>query len=302
MKNEVNSLVLNKFEKNIISLYFEEMRWKQWTKNVLVFAALIFSIEKLDSTKVIYSLLGFICYCLISSCIYIFNDFLDRHSDRLHPVKKFRPIASGRINPYQALIFAALLFLLTIIASFYLSLIFGIVISGYFLLNLCYSVKMKHIVILDIMAIAAGFVLRAIGGAVVINVYLTPWFLVCTMLLALFLAVNKRRNELIILEKDGAGHRKVLSKYSVSLIDQMNNIVTSSTVVSYALFTFTSGRTVHLMWTIPFVLYGIFRYLYLVYVNNEGGAPEKVLYSDKPLLITVVLYVIATVLILYIFG
>lgn len=297
----MGSLVLNKTEKNIFGLYLEEMRWKQWTKNVLVFAALIFSIDKLDSTKIFYSLLGFICYCFISSCIYIFNDFLDRHSDQLHPTKRLRPIASGRINPYQALIFATLLFLVTIVAAFYLNFIFGVVISGYFLLNLLYSIKLKHIVILDIMAIASGFVLRAIGGAVVINVSLTPWFLVCTMLLALFLAVNKRRNELIILEKDGSGHRRVLAKYSIPLIDQMNSIVTSATVVSYALFTFTSDRSIHLMWTIPFVLYGVFRYLYLVYVNNEGGAPEKVLYSDKPLLLTVVLYVVATILILYIF-
>ncbi|WP_418793889.1 decaprenyl-phosphate phosphoribosyltransferase [Paenibacillus phytohabitans] len=288
-------------DKSIIILYLEEMRWRQWTKNVLVFAAFIFSINKVEISMLFNSIFGFICFCLVSSCVYILNDYLDRESDKLHPKKKNRPIASGQINPQQAIFVAVLILLGAISFSFYIDALFGFVIVSYLALNIAYSLKLKHIVILDIMTIASGFVLRAIGGALVIKVVLTPWFLICIMLLALFLAVNKRRHELLLLEEGGLQHRKVLINYSLPLIDQMNNIVTSSTIVSYALFTFTSGRTIHLMWTIPFVLYGIFRYLFLIYMKNEGGAPDKILFKDKPLLAAVVLYAFVTLIILYAF-
>ncbi|MEK8131067.1 decaprenyl-phosphate phosphoribosyltransferase [Paenibacillus filicis] len=287
--------------KNYFLLMLEEMRWKQWTKNLLVFAALVFSIDKSNSVMVVQSVFGFVCYCLISSCVYVLNDYLDRHADRQHPIKKFRPIASGQLNPIGAIVTAGGIFLITIMVSLYLNLLFGVLLLVYFIINVCYSLKVKHIVILDIMCIAAGFVLRAIGGAIIINVYLTPWFLVCTMLLALFLAVNKRRHELILLDNNSTIHRKVLQNYTVPMIDQMNNVVTSATIVSYALFTFTSGRTLHLMWTIPFVMYGMFRYLYLVHIKNEGGAPDKLLFTDKPLLVTVIMYACLTISVLYMF-
>ncbi len=286
---------------NILLIFLEQMRWKQWTKNFLVFAALIFSINKIDGSIVINSFLGFICFCLVSSCVYILNDYLDLESDKLHPRKKFRPMASGQLNPRLTIIIAFIILVICGTLAFYLDFLFGIVILGYFILNVAYSLKLKHMVILDVMTIATGFVLRAIGGALVIKVYLTPWFLICIMLLALFLAVNKRRHELLLLDSDSSHHRKVLQSYSLPLIDQMNNIVTSATIVSYALFTFTAGRTVHLMWTIPLVIYGIFRYLYLIYVKNEGGAPDKLLFTDKPILITVVLYAILTIVVLSVF-
>ncbi|GIP06882.1 decaprenyl-phosphate phosphoribosyltransferase [Paenibacillus lautus] len=287
---------------SIIKLLVREMRPKQWSKNLLVFAALIFSIDRFNLDMGLYAFIGFACFCIISSCVYILNDFVDREADKVHPTKKNRPIASGELNPYVALIFGLVIFLLVISFAVYFNNLFGIVLILYFLLNVAYSFKLKHIVILDVMTIASGFVLRAVGGALVIHVEMTPWFLICTMLLALFLGINKRRNELIVLEKNSSHHRRVLNSYSIQLIDQMNSVVTTATVVSYALFTFTSGRTVQLMWTIPLVLYGIFRYLYLIYVKNEGGSPEKLLFRDKHLLLTVIVYAIITIIVLLLFD
>ncbi|WP_160044150.1 decaprenyl-phosphate phosphoribosyltransferase [Paenibacillus sp. USDA918EY] len=303
----ISGIILQRTSENknnssgLAALIIREMRPKQWSKNFLVFAALIFSIDKIDVYMGLRSFVGFVCFCIVSSCVYIFNDFMDREVDRLHPIKKERPIASGALNPYFALIVGILILALGLSSAIYVNGLFGIIIGCYFLINIAYSIKIKHIVILDVMTIALGFVLRAVGGAVVIGVQTTPWFLVCIMLLALFLAINKRRNELIILEKSSNHHRKVLDNYSIQFIDQMNSLVTTATVVSYALFTFTSGRTVQLMWTIPFVLYGVFRYLYLIYLKNEGGSPDKLLFKDRHLLITVVLYTITTILILLLF-
>lgn len=287
---------------SIIKLLVREMRPKQWSKNLLVFAALIFSIDRFNLDMGLYAFIGFACFCIISSCVYILNDFVDREADKVHPTKKNRPIASGELNPYVALIFGLVIFLLVISFAVYFNNLFGIVLILYFLLNVAYSFKLKHIVILDVMTIASGFVLRAVGGALVIHVEMTPWFLICTMLLALFLGINKRRNELIVLEKDSSHHRRVLNSYSIQLIDQMNSVVTTATVVSYALFTFTSDRTIQLMWTIPLVLYGIFRYLYLIYVENEGGSPEKLLFRDKHLLLTVIIYALITIVVLLLFD
>lgn len=179
--------------------------------------------------------------------------------------------------------------------------LFGVLCIVYFLLNVSYSFVLKHLVILDMMTIATGFVLRAIAGGVLIHVPFTPWFLICTMLLSLFLAIGKRRNELTLLEGNTGSHRKVLDNYSITLLDQFNTIVTTATIISYSLFTFTSDRTIHLMWTIPLVIYGMFRYLYLIHMKNQGGSPDRVLFEDKPILITVMLYVISVVTIFAIF-
>ena len=179
--------------------------------------------------------------------------------------------------------------------SFLLNPLFTGLLILYFALNVSYSLALKHVVIIDIMIIAAGFVLRAIAGGLVIRVPLTPWFLICTLLLSLFLAIGKRRHELFLLENDKGAHRKVLDNYSFALLDQLNTIVTTATIISYSLFTFTSGRTIHLMWTIPLVIYGIFRYLYLIHIENKGGSPDRVLFEDKHILITVILYVISVV-------
>lgn len=289
--------------RSMTALMFEQLRPKQWTKNVLVFAALLFSIGNVTAEHAALALAAFAIFCLVSSCVYILNDYLDLEADRSHPEKKRRPMASGRLPVPLALTVGALLLLASLAASFGLGPAFGGLVAGYFLLNACYSIRLKHVVILDIMTIAAGFVLRAIGGGLVIGVPFTPWFLLCILLLALFLAIGKRRHELVLWEESGShAHRKVLKSYSLPLLDQMNNIVTSATVLCYALFTFTSGNSVHLMWTIPLVVYGIFRYMYLIHVEKKGGSPDRLLFEDKHILVTVVLYTILTVAILYIAG
>ncbi|MEF3310421.1 decaprenyl-phosphate phosphoribosyltransferase [Paenibacillus sp. GYB004] len=269
--------------------FIQCLRPKQWTKNVLVIAAFLFSLNKISLSAGVDAFIGFLLFCATSGVVYIVNDWFDLEKDRAHPVKKFRPMAAGRIAPNAALTFGLIL----LGASFAFALsknpMFGLLLIAYFLMNVAYSAWLKHVVILDIMMIAAGFVMRSVGGGLIIGVQLTPWFLVCTMLLALFLAVSKRRHEFISMP-DKASRRKVLKLYSTQLLDQLISIVTTSTIISYSLFTFTSGSNYHMMWTIPFVMYGIFRYLYLIYMKDEGGSPEKILLEDKPMLITVLLY------------
>lgn len=277
------------------------LRPKQWTKNLLLFAALLFSFEEIRAETILTTLLGFILFSLVAGCVYILNDFVDRDRDRQHPVKKYRPMASGQVNPSHALLFGIILLILSLGTAFMMNPLFGVLCIVYFLLNVSYSFVLKHLVILDMMTIAAGFVLRAIAGGVLIHVPFTPWFLICTMLLSLFLAIGKRRNELTLLEGNTGSHRKVLDNYSITLLDQFNTIVTTATIISYSLFTFTSDRTIHLMWTIPLVIYGMFRYLYLIHMKNQGGSPDRVLFEDKPILITVILYVISVVTIFTIF-
>lgn len=277
------------------------LRPKQWTKNLLLFAALLFSFEEIRTETILATLLGFILFSLVAGCVYILNDFVDRDRDRQHPVKKYRPMASGQVNPSHALLFGIILLMLSLGTAFMMNPLFGVLCIVYFLLNVSYSFVLKHLVILDMMTIAAGFVLRAIAGGVLIHVPFTPWFLICTMLLSLFLAIGKRRNELTLLEGNTGSHRKVLDNYSITLLDQFNTIVTTATIISYSLFTFTSDRTIHLMWTIPLVIYGMFRYLYLIHMKNQGGSPDRVLFEDKPILITVILYVISVVTIFTIF-
>lgn len=270
--------------------FLQLMRPRQWTKNVLVFAALIFSIRSADLFMLGQAVIGFVLFCLVSSCVYILNDYVDRERDRLHPEKKNRPLASGALNPHAALLCGLVVLAVCLWFAFRFHLAFGGVLALYFVLNVLYSLRLKHIVIADLLVVALGFVLRAVGGGLVIDVPLTPWFLLCTMLLALFLAIGKRRHELYLLQSDQAAHRKVLKYYSMEMLNQMSAIVTTATIMSYALFTFTSGRSVHLMWTLIFVLYGMFRYLYLIHMEGKGGRPEKVLLEDKHILLTVVLY------------
>lgn len=280
---------------HFIVLMFLQLRPKQWTKNLLVFAALIFSFKMTSLDLLLRSVIGFFLFCLVSGCVYILNDYVDREADRKHPEKKHRPMASGELNASVALLCGFMLLLTSIIIAFYLEPVFALLLLMYFIINAAYSFRLKHVVIIDIMTIASGFVLRAIGGGLVINVPFTPWFLLCTMLLALFLAISKRRHELFLLENNKGTHRKVLEYYTPELLNQLNSIVTTSTIMSYALFTFTSNHTIHLMWTIPFVIFGIFRYLYLIHMEKKGGTPERVLLEDKPLLVTVILYAIFVV-------
>ncbi|MEF3302703.1 decaprenyl-phosphate phosphoribosyltransferase [Paenibacillus sp. GYB003] len=279
-------------------MYFIQLRPRQWTKNLLVFAALIFSIKKSSMDMLFHSIAGFVLFCLVSSCVYILNDFVDREADRMHPEKRHRPMASGAIHPAGALLLGAALLVFSLVSAFAFSPLFALLLLVYFLLNVGYSFKFKHVVIVDVLIVASGFVLRAIGGGLVIGVSLTPWFLICTMLLSVFLAVSKRRHEVASLQAGKGAHRKVLDFYSIELLNQLTSVVTTATIMSYALFTFTSGHTIHLMWTLIFVLYGVFRYLYLIHMENKGGKPEKVLFEDRHILVTVMLYAFSVALIL----
>jgi 4-hydroxybenzoate polyprenyltransferase len=285
-------------DRPLLSMYLTLMRPKQWTKNLLVFAALIFSIRTADMNMLGQAFVGFLLFCLVSSCVYILNDYVDRERDRMHPEKKNRPLASGAINPQMALAFGVVLLTSCLFVAFRFQATFGFVLSFYFFLNILYSIRLKHVVIIDLLIVASGFVLRAVGGGLVIGVPLTPWFLICTLLLALFLAISKRRHELYLLQGDKGAHREVLEHYSMDLLNQMNAIVTTATIMSYALFTFNSGHTPHLMWTLILVLYGIFRYLYLIHVEGKGGKPDRLLLEDKHILLTVVLYAFSVAFIL----
>ncbi|WP_166239348.1 decaprenyl-phosphate phosphoribosyltransferase [Paenibacillus turpanensis] len=287
---------------NALSAFFRCLRPKQWTKNVLVFGAFLFSVTEVGVSAFVNSLFGFLLFCCVAGVVYIINDYMDVEQDRVHPEKRFRPMASGAIRPNTALTLGIVLLIAALSLSLMLNVPFTILLVAYFIMNIAYSVRLKHVVIIDVMIVAAGFVMRAVGGAMVIERPFTPWFLVCTMLLALFLAISKRRHELILFQEKKGSHRKVLQFYSPQLLDQMISIVTTATIMSYGLYTFTSGVTVHLMWTLPFVIYGIFRYLYLIYMEEKGGSPEKVLLQDKHILTTVLLYGVTVFIILYFYG
>ncbi len=283
---------------SVAKLLIIQLRPRQWSKNLLVFGALLFSFRSVSFTDAWQTLAGFVAFCFTASMVYVINDFADRKADQFHPVKKHRPMASGALNPYLALLFGALLFLFSLFLSYKQTPTFTLLLLAYFFMNVGYSFGLKHMVIIDMMIIAAGFVMRAVAGGLIIRVPITPWFLICTMLLSLFLAVSKRRHELHLLQSGKGAHRKVLEHYSIAMLDQINAVVIAAAIISYSLFTFTSGRTIHLMWTIPLVIYGIFRYLYLIHIEDKGGSPERILFEDKPILITVLLYAAAVVFIL----
>ncbi|WP_343838411.1 decaprenyl-phosphate phosphoribosyltransferase [Salinibacillus aidingensis] len=285
-----------------IYLIWKQLRPQQWSKNVLLFSALLFAQEYGNINALLLSVFSFFAYSLTASSIYIFNDYKDIESDRNHPVKRYRPMASGLLKPKLALGIGAVLLLGSLSTSFIVNPIFFLILIVYFVTNIMYSLYLKHVVIIDMMIIAFGFVLRAIGGAVIIEVPFTPWFLLCAMLLSLFLAIGKRRHELVLSMEENKSHRKVLENYSLPFLDQLISIVSSATIVSYAVFTFTSRNSPYLMWTIPFVIYGIFRYLYLIHIKKLGGAPEKILLEDKHILATVILYTMSVIVILTYFS
>ena len=280
------------------------LRPRQWIKNLFLFAGLVFSRNLLNLPLLWTVLAAFGLFCLLSGSVYLINDVLDRGRDRRHPIKRLRPIASGRVPVNVALGVALALAFGSLALSFRLRPAFGGVASAYFFLISAYSLWLKHYVIVDVMAIAMGFVLRAVAGAVVIDVPISPWLLICTVLVALFLALGKRRHELVLLEGEAGDHRGILREYSPYLLDQMIAVVTASTVVAYALYTVSGGTvqkfgTTRLSWTFPFVLYGVFRYLYLIHRRGSGGRPEEALLSDLPLLLDVLLWAVVTFLILY---
>ncbi len=280
------------------------LRPMQWAKNLVVFAALIFSKHLFDPRAVGSELLAFAAFCLVASGAYTVNDLRDCERDRRHPLKSQRPLPAGRMRPQTAVALAVGVELGGFGIAAWLGWEFAALLAAYLVLQFGYTFFLKDVVILDVMAIGAGFVIRAVAGGVVIAVPISPWLILCTFLLALFLGFAKRRHELVLLEDGAMDHRRTLREYSPYFLDQMMAVVTASTVVAYAMYTVSPEvreklGTDRLYLTVPFVLFGIFRYLYLVHRKEEGGNPTQLLLTDLPLLLDVVLWVIAAALLLY---
>ena len=327
-----------------VRFLIQGMRPRQWTKNAPIFAGITFAGRLLDGISLLRVITAFIVFCLLAGATYLINDLADLKQDRIHPTKRFRPLASGRLAQRTAYIGIGVALLLSVAgmaliiglplpgsgASYHLALtlwppraalvlahnlppgdaytayggsgaLFAVIAAAYFTLMLAYTFRLKHVVLLDVFTIAGGFVLRAMAGAVAVAVHISPWLYLCTILLALFLALGKRRQELLSLEHNASAHRRILSEYSPQLLDQLITVVTSATLMAYSLYTFqgeTGDR--RLMVTIPFVLYGIFRYLYLVYGRGEGGSPEEILLRDSHVRWSVVLCAITVAVVLYV--
>ncbi len=274
-----------------------QLRPKQWTKNVFLFAALVFSVEFLDPSSVMRTLLGFASFCLLSSTGYVLNDYLDREADKNHPKKRFRPIASGALPLSAAWFLMAAVWIGGTALALTLSWQFTVIAYLYLFSTLSYSFYFKHRVILDVMVLSLGFVWRAIAGAVALGVQISPWLFLCTAFLSLFLAFNKRRAELLHVGAS-SGTRQNLQDYSPKMLEQFQSIVTASTLLCYALYTVNNHHTTWLVLTIPWVLYGLFRYIYLVDRHGEGGAPDETLLRDRPMLFTGLGYILTAILVL----
>ncbi|MBI2471277.1 MAG: decaprenyl-phosphate phosphoribosyltransferase [Planctomycetes bacterium] len=289
----------------ILKYILLSMRPEQWIKNFFVFTALLFSKNLLNLPKGIEAIIGFIIFCMITGCAYIINDLIDLEKDELHPIKSRRQLASGQLRKGTAVKLVVLVCLAGLFLAFYMNVLFGIIVLTYYLLNIGYSIYLKNFVIIDVVSIAAGFVLRVLGGAVIISVVASQWLILCTILLSLFLGFSKRRHELILLNDSATIHRSVLEHYSPYFLDQMIAVVTASTLICYALYTMSKDTieklgTSKLIYTIPFVLYGIFRYLYLVHQKEEGGSPTEIMFTDKPMIINICLWVISSVVFIYV--
>jgi len=288
---------------NKTSLILESMRPKQWVKNLIVLAPLAFAQKIFDPSLALKSGLAFFAFCLASSGVYLLNDLLDREADRYHPEKKDRPIASGRVGASEAMAAMAVLFAAAAGLAFLSRPLVLVIVAAYVALNLAYSFELKKLVVIDAFCIASGFVLRILAGAAAPEIELSTWIILCTFLGSLFLAFCKRRHELGLAEA-AANHRAILAEYSTRFLDQMISISTACTVMAYALWTMWPETvekfgTRGLFWTVPFVCYGIFRYLYLVHQKNQGGSPSKVFLSDRPMIVNVALWMLVVVIILY---
>ncbi len=282
---------------------FRSLRPQQWIKNFFIFAPLVFSQNVLNRPLLLKTFVAFAAFCLISSAHYIFNDLRDLEEDRRHPVKSKRPLASGRLKQGPAVAALFVIGAAGVAVAAALGLPFLLLAVGYLVLQTAYSMWLKHVVILDVFVIAAGFLIRVVAGGLAIEVEISSWLLICTILLALFLAMGKRRYELVLLDKDAASHRPILREYNTYLLDQMISVVTASTLLAYCLYTISPETvakfgTRNLIFTVPFVLYGIFRYLYLIHQKAEGGTPESLIIRDKPLLVDIFLWVLAAAMIL----
>ena len=289
--------------------FIESCRPREWSKNLLLFAGVLFSHHFFEGAYLVRALAGFFLFSFVASGIYLFNDLLDREKDLAHPVKKNRPIPSGRLPAGAAWAGAALLPVPSLIAGFLLWPGFGFSLAIYFVLNLAYSLRLKRMVILDVLSISVGFVIRAIAGVEVLRavdpeVLISPWLLVCTFFASLFLAVCKRRSELILLDRSARSHRASLEEYSLGLTDQIIAVTAGITVLSFSLYTIWPDTvakfgTDRMIYTVPFVVYGLFRYMYLVHEKGLGGNPADILFSDRPLLLNIFLWATAVLAILY---
>ena len=315
--NEANTRVAKLGMGGRLRAIIQSMRPRQWTKNLALFVGLIFAQQLFTPTSFERASVAFVVFCLASSSVYIFNDLLDLERDRQHPTKSKRPLASGNLPVSWAIVTIAILLLgcagLTLLIvsipiqqpDIFASLgganvLFALTVVSYILLMALYSVHLKHIVLLDVFIIASGFVLRILAGAVVIPVMISPWLYLVTILLSLFLALSKRRHELVLLQGEASNHRQILKEYSLPLLDQLITIVIAATIMAYSLYTFQGPTGNHrLMITIPLVLYGMFRYLYLMHMRMEGGFPEEVLLRDRHMLGTVVLCTVLIIIVLY---
>ncbi len=280
------------------------LRPDQWTKNLIVFAALIFAVKLLDPAALALASAAFLIFCVLSGSVYLINDVSDREADRQHPLKRLRPIASGALGAGAALAWAISLSGVALAAAYALRPLFALTAAAYLALFVLYTRTLKHVVILDVMTIAIGFVLRAVAGGLVIGVPVSDWLLVCTILLALFLGLAKRRHEITMLADGASGHRRILEEYDPYLLDQMIAIVAAATLVVYIIYcaspeTAERFGTPLLVLTTPFPIYGIFRYLYLVHRKHGGGSPSDLLLRDRPLLSCVALWGIAVVMLIY---
>ena len=286
----------------VLKQLLKTMRPKQWTKNAFVYAGVVFDRHLLQFQPMLLATMAFVLFCAVSSAVYLLNDLVDIEKDKLHPRKRLRPLPSGKLKKKYAIAALIILVAVSLPAGFVLQPYFGGVLLAYFVMQIAYCFYLKNVVIIDVFTIATGFVLRAVGGALVIGVDVSPWLLVCTMLLALFQGLAKRRHELILLAEGASNHRHILEEYSSELVQEMISVVTSAVIIAYSLYTITAENLPknHLMaLTIPFVLYAIFRYLYLVYRKDEGGSPEELLLKDMPLLACIVLWGISCISILY---
>jgi 4-hydroxybenzoate polyprenyltransferase len=280
-------------------------RPKQWMKNLFVFAPILFAGQLLNFDLMFKNILAFIAFSFTSSVVYIINDIVDREADRAHKKKRFRPLASGEVNVKEAAIFAVVIAVVTVLILLKLNYVFAVVVCIYLILNVLYTIKLKHIVILDVFIISLGFMLRVEGGASAIEVPISSWMILTTMFLSLFLAISKRRAELSASESDNLeNQRKVLGHYDITFTDQINTVAVTGTIICYALYT-VSEKTVNtfhtenLIYTTPFVIYGMFRYLYLLHKKNLGESPEQIVTKDISLIINILLWFVTAFGIIY---
>ena len=280
--------------------YVKLIRPKQWTKNGFVLAGVVFAGEALQVPSVVATLLAFVAFCSLSGAVYTVNDVMDIAEDRKHPAKRLRPIASGEISVRVAVVYAAMLALLGLALAFFVDRGVGLAGLAYLALQVVYSPVLKHMVILDVMSISAGFVLRALAGVAAVGVAISPWLVVCTGLLTLFLGFSKRRHEIATLGEGAAVYRRNLKDYSVEMLDQMMNIMVAATIIAYTMYTFFAYQHSYMMASIPFVIYGVFRYLLLVH-RNGGGNPDTLLLADRPLQINLLLWLAVVMTVIYAF-